>query len=153
MIRHKLEQVQEGALGVEPPADGDPEVFLGQLALVILSRTREDPDFARLLLHSELRGSSFAKVFRDVHSEKAIWHLSSYLRKCADDGALADVDPDVAAWSFLGMVWQYALSAYVFEDPMVPDRQEEDLAATFVRIFLDGMRRLPSKRKSKSKQR
>lgn len=143
MIVHKLDEAQQGTLSVEAPAPGDDEGFFRQLALVILSRTQEDPDFPRLLLFSELEGASFASLFREMHSDQALGHLSAYIRQRIADGAFSDIDPDLAAWSFLGMVWQYALSAYVFKHPLVVGRDPETLADDFARIFLNGMRTSP----------
>ena len=139
----KENEFQQGALGVEPPPTGDDEAFFTEIARLILARTKEDPEFPRLLLHSELEGSSFSQLFRQMHSRGAVAHISSYIEGRIAAGGMIEMDPQLAAWSFLGMIWQFALSAYVFKDPMTPAGTEQELAAGFVRIFLKGVQRTP----------
>lgn len=140
MIQRKIIEVQGGALRIAYPKDGDDRRFFTELAAEILKRTRQDPDFVRLLLYSNLEGSPFAQLFYAAHGAKAVGHVVGYLRQRAGEGAFRDVDPETAAFSFLASVWQYGLSRYVFAPHERPPADTGDMIRTLVDVFLLGVR-------------
>lgn len=142
MIERKLSQVEESYLTREPAPDLSDHEHLSEVAFHILSHTRADPAFSRLLLYSELGRSEFSQLFRELHSHRALTRLRDYVQARIEAGAFCqELDPDLAAWSFLGMVWQYALSAYVFEHALAPELDPRPAAESFARMFLGGARR------------
>lgn len=140
MIRATLAQVGGDLREVEPPAPKDDVGYFTGLARMLLTQTKENTSFVRLLYYSQLQDDAFAAEFRQAHGQGALPQIEAYIRKRIDDGDFRAVHPALAAWAFMSMVWQYALDAFVFQPRYSPRVDDELTIATFVDIFLSGLR-------------
>jgi AcrR family transcriptional regulator len=118
----------------------DDEGFFSGLAQLILDFHTSDPDYIRLIYFASLEGHEVAELCYQRQHYGFVSMIANYIQRRIDEGALRQVDPGIAANSFIGMVSQYAQRSIIhkcIEDPVDPDA----VVTTMVRIFLDGMRR------------
>ena len=108
------------------------EVFAG-IAETLLKRNPEDVILSRLLLFSALRNDDLAERFFRTYLAEAFDSLADYIRDGIEDGEFRDVDPAVAARSFLGTIAYHNLVQEVFGgnrhqqfDPRILGRQITD---------------------------
>jgi AcrR family transcriptional regulator len=74
--------------------------------------------------------------------------LGQYLRQQIERGVVRDIDPDLAAQAFLGMLFAYATSYLMLAGPDGTEIPLETVAALFVDIFVEGTIRRDHKPKS-----
>ena len=97
-----------------------------------------DPTLMRLLLFSALEGHELSDMFFRNQHRMFYDYLSGYIDRRIREGAFRPVDPLVAARAFMGMVTHHRLLHEIFR---VPARcSPEDSVATYVTLFLDGIR-------------
>ncbi len=118
----------------------DDRGFFTELGRFVLSRYRQDPSYARLLLFSALERHGLAQIFYDRQVAVHYQQVGGYLRQRMREGVLRTMKPNVAARAFLGMVNHHALVGLLFRDYLVPEDVEAMLEA-LVSIFLKGMQR------------
>jgi AcrR family transcriptional regulator len=99
---------------------------------------RPDPILLRLLLYSALEGHELANKF--FRSRQRIFYdfLAGYIARRSRQGAFRQVDPMLAARAFVGMVVYHRIVHEVFKVPM--HCTPEDAVATYVKLFLGGLR-------------
>jgi len=123
----------------EIAARGDDEAFIAALGELILCRYEEDPEMTRILLFSslerhELSALFFDRVFRDFNA-----FLADYIRRRIQAGSFAEVAPEAAARSLIGMFAYHGLMRLLFPDKVsAPDR--EQIPSEMARVFLRGIR-------------
>ena len=112
----------------------DQDDLLPAIAASLLTRTREDTDFTRLLLFSALRNRELSDRFFQVYVAETYEILAQYLRKGIRAGRFRKIDPMIAARGFLGMISNHILvqelfggSQYKELDPRVVGRQLADI--------------------------
>ena len=66
--------------------------------------------------------------------------VAGYIERRSREGAFRAVDPKICARAFLGMVVDYQIVRHVFHQKDAYPAGPEEVAETFVTIFLDGMR-------------
>ena len=120
-------------------AGDDRGVFTG-LALALLQSVEADPSFLRLMLYSALEGHEMARPFQDTRMRQYREFLAGYIARRAREGAFRSVDPALGARAFIGMVVDHLIVRQVFGQRDVYPQPLEEVAATFVSIFLDGVR-------------
>lgn len=117
------------------------EELLTDLGRRIFAQTRAEPDFVRLLYHSELDQSEVAPLFLEVRAGQSLRSLEGYLARRRDLGELrGDLDPKMCAASFLSMAWNYAIGLHVFDRGRYFPGDEPELIRTFAAIFSGGLR-------------
>jgi hypothetical protein len=79
-------------------------------------------------------------MFRQRHVQEVDDFLRNYVVTRQREGALRDVDPDLAVRSILGMAFFHSLETNLFRCRTTPVSDEEAVD-TFIRIALDGLRR------------
>ncbi len=97
-----------------------------------------DPTLLRLLLFSALEGHELSDMFFGKHHKIFYEHVAAYVRTRIDEGAFRNVDPLLAARAFIGMVVHHRLLHEIFGVSM--HRTHEETVATYVDLFLNGLR-------------
>jgi AcrR family transcriptional regulator len=140
---------------IEPAAlAGDDRAVFTGLALALLHSVESDPSFLRLMLYSALEGHEMARPFQDTRMRQFREFLSGYIARRAREGAFRGVDPALGARAFIGMVVDHLIVRQVFGQRDLYPQPPEQVAETFVSIFLDGVRvRGPAARASSAPRR
>jgi len=118
---------------------GDDRAVFGGLAAVFLRSVEADPSFLRLMLYSALEGHEMARPFQDTRIRRLREFLTSYIAGRIRAGAFRRVDPALAARAFLGMVVDHLIVREVFGQRDAYPQPPDEVARTFVSIFLDGV--------------
>jgi AcrR family transcriptional regulator len=119
---------------------GDDRGVLTELALALLRAVVADPSLLRLLLYSGLEGHELARPFHEGRIRRMRETLASYIERRRREGAFrADLDPLAAARAFIGMVLYHLIAREIFRQRDL-DQPPEQVAETFVAIFLGGVR-------------
>lgn len=100
-----------------------------------------DPTLLRLLLFSALEGHELSDMFFGKQHKVFYEHLAMYIQTRIRERAFRNVDPLLAARAFIGMVVHHRLLHEIFGVPM--HRSHEDTVATYVELFLNGLKRTP----------
>lgn len=104
-----------------------------------------DPMLLRLLLYSALEGHELSDMFFKNQHRMFYDYLSGYIAQRTREGAFKPVDPLLAARAFMGMVAHHRLLHEIFKVPM--HCSPEDSVATYVQLFLDGIRAKPARKR------
>jgi AcrR family transcriptional regulator len=122
-----------------PYLDGDDDrAFLSRLAELILDHQRRDPGFVRLLLFSALEKHELAELFYERQFLAFRRMVVRYLRRRARAGAIRNIDPNLAARIFLGMVSNYGLNQVLFGE-RIAGMSRKKIIAGMVSAFLEGV--------------
>ncbi len=105
-------------------------------------RRATDPTMLRLLLFSALEGHEISDMFFQNQHRIFYDYLAGYIERRISEGAFHNVDPLLAARAFIGMVVHHRLLHEIFGVPA--HRSPEDTVATYVTLFLEGLRAQPS---------
>lgn len=105
-------------------------------------RRGADPTLLRLLLFSALERHELSEMFFQKQYRVFYDFLAGYVRKRIDDGEFQSVDPLLAARAFFGLIVHHRLLHEIFGVPA--HRSPEDTVATYVTLFLGGLRARPS---------
>ncbi len=116
-----------------------------------------DIQLIRLLFFSALEEHELSDMFFQNHVRVFYDFLAGYIDRRIREKAFRSVDPLLAARAFMGMLIYHRLLSQLFQVP-VPQKPQE-IEATFVTIFLDGLRPgsisegVPQKKRRPSKRR
>jgi len=105
-------------------------------------RRATDPTMLRLLLFSALEGHEISDMFFQNQHRIFYDYLAGYIERRISEGAFRNLDPLLAARAFIGMVVHHRLLHEIFGVPA--HRSPEDTVATYVTLFLEGLRAQPS---------
>ncbi len=139
IIERKIQTSGRRAMMQELLAAGgsDFDIF-SAIAERILRRTERDAEITRLLLFTALERHELSEEFFRKHVAGQFELLSDYIRRRIAAGAFRDVDPELAARSFLGMLIYH----YQVEELFGGHRRKHDPAAAgrmMAEIWLSGM--------------
>lgn len=109
-----IEMLAESGEGRVDFDETDDVTFFRQLAWEIVAWHVEDPTRVRILLYSALEGHELSQMFYRKHVEPFHEALAAYIRKRIDKGDYRDVDPMLAARSFVGMFVSYGQQIAIF---------------------------------------
>jgi AcrR family transcriptional regulator len=117
----------------------DDKAFFGSLAFEVLEFHCKDESFIRLLLYSALEGHDLSTfVFHSAARDfKERIHL--YIQQRIADGAFRQINPEVAARAFIGMVLHQAEMCTIFKATDELKVSNKQIADRFVEIFLNGI--------------
>lgn len=101
-------------------------------------RRGADPSLLRLLLFSALEGHELSDMFFQNQHRIFYDYLSNYIQRRIQEGAFRRIDPMIAARAFMGMLAHHRLLHEIFRVPM--HRSPDDCVATYVTLFLEGLR-------------
>jgi AcrR family transcriptional regulator len=97
-----------------------------------------DPSLLRLLLFSALEGHELSAMFFRNQHRIFYDYLSGYIARRVKEGAFRRMDPMIAARAFMGMLAHHRLLHEIFSVPV--HRSPDDCVATYVSLFLAGLR-------------
>jgi AcrR family transcriptional regulator len=100
-------------------------------------RRGADPTLLRLLLFSALEGHELSKMFFKNQHRIFYDYLAGYIEQRIREGAFRQVDPLLAARSFMGMLAHHRLLHEIFQVPA--HQSPEDCVASYVTLFLNGI--------------
>ena len=103
-----------------------------------------DPSFIRLLFYSALEGHQLAKPFHEKRIRRLREFLTGYIERRIREGAFRAIDPVLGARFFIGLFVDYAIVRQVFGQADLYPQSPEEVARSYVAIFLDGMRATPA---------
>ena len=116
----------------------DLEIF-ASIASRMLARTRKDRNITRLLLFTALERHELSdEFFRSVVALQ-FEGLARYIRRRIGEGAFRDVDPTLAARSFLGMVIYHYLVQELFGGKRQRDYDPGETGRTIAELWLRGV--------------
>ena len=124
----------------------DEQAAFTEIALGLLERNTHDTTLMRLLLFSALEAHELSERFFQTYTAQFFEVLATYIRRRTRAGAFRTVDPILAARGFLGMVFQYVLAQQLFGGARHHPFDHREVAETFARIWLDGIRNPKRKR-------
>ncbi|CAG1066014.1 HTH-type transcriptional regulator TtgR [uncultured bacterium] len=116
------------------------EVFM-TVAVYLLEEHQKDPSFMRLLTYSALEQHSLSELFLKTRAMELLGFLEDKIHELIRDGLMRDVDPALAARAFIGMVDHYSIGQELYGFKRYFRRPLEEVAESFVDIFLEGTRR------------
>lgn len=129
---------------IEPAARaGDDRAVFAGIALTLLRSVEADPSILRLILYSALEGHELAASFQEKRILRLREFLGAYIERRARDGAFRALDPILTARAFMSMLVGQLIGRHVFGQREPAAQSPEEVAETFVAIFLDGMRAAP----------
>lgn len=117
----------------------DDRGFFRAMALLLLERYAEEPEYVRLLLHLAVDGDELAALF--YQRQILAYHklVASYIARRVRQGAFRVVDPALAARAFLCMPVHHSMLRLFFADQYVKS-SDRRIADEMVSIFLRGVR-------------
>lgn len=119
---------------------GDDRAVFSGLARSFLASVEADPSFLRILLYTGLEDHALSEAFFERRVRRLREFVAGYIARRTAEGAFRAHDPKLAARAFLGMVMDFLLVREVFHHRNEYPEPLEQVAETFVSIFLDGMR-------------
>jgi hypothetical protein len=129
---------------IRPAAErrDDREFFLS-LAREIFRRVESDPTFLRILYFSALEGHRLADPFFESRVRRLREVVTDYVAQRIADGSFVAIDPVIASRAFLGMVFDHLNVRLVLGQVEAYPQPLDEVAETFVAIFLGGMQVRP----------
>jgi AcrR family transcriptional regulator len=110
------------------------------MATDVLERYSKDTTLMRLLLFSGLEAHELSERFFQTYIAGYYEELAKYLRQRIKAGEFRNVDPVLAARSFLGMVNHYLLVQELFGGKQHQKYDTRRVAETLTNIWLEGMK-------------
>jgi AcrR family transcriptional regulator len=125
---------------LEPAAERrDDRAFFLSLAREIFARVEGDPTFLRILYFSALEGHRLADPFFESRVKRLREFVTEYIARRTAEGHFVAVDPVLASRAFLGMVFDHLNVRLVLGQADAYPQPLDEVARTFVSIFLRGM--------------
>ena len=118
----------------------DDALVFTAIATRMFDRCGKDPSFMRLLHFSALEGHDLSDMFFETYVEYINMLICDYIETRIKDGALRNVNPLYASKAFIGMVVNQIIAQELFGEKKRGKIDQEQLIATFVRIFLNGIK-------------
>jgi AcrR family transcriptional regulator len=125
---------------------GDDRAVFGALMRRLLEGVNADPNFIRLLFYSALEGHELSKPFHEKRIRRLREFLTAYIERRVREGAFRPVDPALGARFFIGLFVDLAIVRQVFGQRDLYPQSAEEVAESYVTIFLDGLRARPRAR-------
>ena len=141
IIERKIEEEPGIELHIEAySGTKDDWLIFKTIALRMFDCVEKDPTFMRLLYFSALEGHELSDMFFDTYVEYITMVLSDYIEERISEGAFKKLNPLLAARAFMGMVSNYIVGQELFGEKRRRQPEKEEVAETFVKIFLDGIK-------------
>lgn len=118
----------------------DDHAIFSTLAANLIERNLNDPTLMRLLLFSALEAHDLTERFTQTYMLAYYDVLTTFIRRRIRAGIFREVEPVIAARSFLGMVNHYLLVQELFGGKRHLKYDNRLVAETLTTIWLEGMR-------------
>lgn len=116
--------------------------FFHAVARFMIEENTKDPSFMRLITFSALEESPLTDIFVRDRALELNRAVEDEIRRLMDDGEFRDnLEPELAARAFLGMVIHFVTSQELYGLKKYSGFPTEEAARTFVDIFFDGSTR------------
>lgn len=140
IIEQKAQEgLSQAAKQLGPYLGGDDdEGFLTALAELIVDCYHQDPAYVRLLLFSALERHELSDLFFERHVLAFYQMVGGYLRRRMREGAIRQLDPNLAARLFLGMIHHHSLVGALFGEKIVR-ASRKTFVRELVQTFLGGV--------------
>ena len=125
-------------------SDAEPYEIFSDIARHVLNRNLRDPARSRLLLFSGLENHRLSQRFFKTYISEWYELLAGYIRRQIARGRFRDVDPVLAARSFIGMVFHHYLVQEIFGGARYQSYDVEEVAHTMAGLWLAGMSTAPN---------
>ena len=112
---------------------------LSEVAEALLHRGKEDVALTRLLLFSALRNSELSEKFFRTYIAELLNLVADYIREGVKRGCLREVDPEVGARAFVGMVAYHNLIQELFGGGRHQNYDSHRLGQQLADIWLNGV--------------
>ena len=121
----------------------DDYAFFGSLAFDLLEIHLNDPTIMRLLMFSALEGHELSEMFFQSTARKVRDRVRRYIKHRIADGKFREVDANLCARAFVGMIMFHAEVRVIYkntsnDDVKLPSRKIADELAD---LFLRGIRK------------
>lgn len=110
----KKRKLYEFLDGENHGSNRDDREALAAVATRLLDRSKDDAQLTRLLIFSSLKNPELSEDFFRTYVAEQFELLSRFFRKGIKQGRFRNIDPDVAARGFLGMVVYHYLIKELF---------------------------------------
>jgi len=125
-------------------SSSDDREVLACIAGALLDRTEEDSALTRLLLFTALRNAELSESFFRNYVAETFDLLADFFRQGIKEGRLRDVNPVVAARSFLGMISHHYLVQELFRGSRYQQFDPYVLGGQLADIWLNGISATPA---------
>lgn len=119
-------------------ANDQPPRFFTHLAESIIDFHNTHPTYLRLILFSALEKHDLAELCFEGHATVVHKIVAEFIQRQTENGRFREVDANLAARSFLGMVLHYSIFDQHFGFKLVRATKKKSIA-TMVDIFLRGL--------------
>lgn len=110
-----------------------------EVARHLLELHSKDTTLPRLIMYSALEGQDFSEIFLRSRGMEMLECLSGLIKGLVEEGRFEDVDSELSARAFLGMIVHYSISQEIYGFKKHFKRSIDEAAKRFVDIFFDGM--------------
>jgi AcrR family transcriptional regulator len=141
IIRRKAHEHEEFAERLRAAASHGPERMFREVASSMLEIHTRDKAFLRLLLFSGLEQHALFRMFFEAQSRECGETLHGYIEGLQRQGVFRACDPRLAVRAFMGMLVQHLMTQEVFRLHELGTFDAEEVAETFVDLFLHGLYR------------
>jgi len=124
---------------LELELNGSDEEVFSAIAADILRRNTKNPDLSRLLLFSALENHELSHRFFRTYISEYYEVVAQRIRERISGGRFRDVDPLLAARSFIGMFFYHFLIQELFGGKKIKDFDPAEVSRTLTQVWLQGM--------------
>jgi TetR/AcrR family transcriptional regulator len=119
----------------------DYEVFYN-IALHAMNKHQSDQGFMRLLLYFALEEHALASKFFKEFVTRIYKFIGDYIKTRQADGAMRDLEPNIAVRAFMGMLLHHSLNNILWDKKRtVLNISNEEAADNFATILLNGIKK------------
>ncbi len=140
-------KIEEDPGAIESTLEGfkettDDWLIFKSLAMRMFEFVEKDPTLIRLLYFSALEGHELSDMFFESYVQHQRMMLSNYIQGRVSEGVFKNVNSLLAARSFIGMISNYIIVQELFGEKNKGEFKKEEVVETFVKIFLEGIRKI-----------
>lgn len=141
IVDHMVEEVgREFELQIQQFDDStEPEKLFKWFGEVILDWYTRRNEHVRLLFFSALEGHELAEIWHEKATKNFLTVVEGAIKVRQRMGQFREIDAEIAARAFIGMVAHYGLTATMFQMTLSEERAPIALGQ-FVELFLNGLR-------------
>ncbi|HKA16137.1 MAG TPA: TetR/AcrR family transcriptional regulator [Myxococcota bacterium] len=140
IIARKIETPSLVERLAEDAARRDDLAVLTGVARGVLERGARDPEFVRIMFFTALESHELAAPLFASHVGPLREFITRYVRQRIEEGAFRPIDPVLGARAFLGMIRDHLIVCVVHDPAEIHRQPIERVVATFVELFLTGIR-------------
>lgn len=141
ILERRMDENRRSFFPVEIAKTKQDQVLLETIIGTYLKRYTEDSSFMRILLFSALEGHALAQEYVRGPMQEFFDFFGSYLEERMKDGAMKNMDGELASRLIMGMAFAFTLLREVLRDPKAQDMHPEDVTKAMVDLICNGLGR------------